>query len=139
MKTKYKRALQNLKDLKKTNNNGAFVPNSKKREIAKEEDIHAIYNNAKYEKSYIRTAIKLFEDYKNFILENFAKNKMQNKSSKKNSYFTEFNNMDNVKNFLLIEKGLIESTFKNRYNLLRRTLIKINGNSNSLINDIKIT
>ena len=39
----------------------------------------------------------------------------------------------------MIEKGLIESTFKNRYNLLRRTLIKINGNSNILINDIKIT
>ena len=57
----------------------------------------------------------------------------------KNYFINEMNNMDNVKNFLLIEKGFIESTFKNRYNLLRRILIKISGNNNSLINDIKIT
>ena len=57
----------------------------------------------------------------------------------KNYFINEMNSMDNVKNFLLIEKGFIESTFKNRYNLLRRILIKISGNNNSLINDIKIT
>lgn len=45
----------------------------------------------------------------------------------KNYFINEMNNMDNVKNFLLIEKGFIESTFKNRDNLLRRILIKISA------------
>ena len=44
----------------------------------------------------------------------------------------------NDKDYLIIERGLSDSTFTNRYNLLRRTLIKLYGNNSSLINDIKI-
>ena len=46
--------------------------------------------------------------------------------------------MNNVRDFLLNERGLTDSTYKNRYNLLRRTLIKLNGNNESLVNDLII-
>ena len=46
--------------------------------------------------------------------------------------------MNNVTDFLLNERGLANTTYKNKYNLIRRTLIKINGNNNDLINDAKV-
>ena len=47
--------------------------------------------------------------------------------------------MKNVKEFLINKKNYTNSTFINRYNLLRRTLIKMaNGHNNNIINDFKI-
>ena len=46
--------------------------------------------------------------------------------------------MKNVKDFLINTKNYTNSTFINRYNLLRRTLIKMDNGNNKLINDLKI-
>ena len=46
--------------------------------------------------------------------------------------------MNNVKDFLINDKNFVSSTFKNRFNLLRRTLIKIKGDAEYLKNDSKI-
>ena len=46
--------------------------------------------------------------------------------------------MNNVKDFLINDKNFVSSTFKNRFNLLRRTLIKIKGGAEYLKNDSKV-
>ena len=46
--------------------------------------------------------------------------------------------MNNVSDFLINIKVLSNITYKNPYNLLRRTLIKINGGKSFLINDNKV-
>ena len=42
--------------------------------------------------------------------------------------------MNNVSEFLINDKGYNNSNYINRYNLLKRTLVKINGGNNDLIN-----
>jgi hypothetical protein len=100
-------------------------------------NITAIYNTKKYNKSYVRTTINLFRDYKEYIdKKNYAK--LNPNKNTMNNYKSQLNDMNNVRDFLLNERGLTDSTYKNRYNLLRRTLIKLNGNNGSLVNDLII-
>ena len=47
------------------------------------------------------------------------------------------NDMSKAREFLFNEKAFMDSTYINRYNLLRRILLKINGNNLHLLNDIK--
>ena len=48
------------------------------------------------------------------------------------------NDMSKVREFLFNEKAFMDSTYINRYNLLRRILLKINGNNLYLLNDIQV-
>ena len=47
--------------------------------------------------------------------------------------------MNNVADFLINIKARSNIIYKNHYNLLGRTLIKINGNESFLINNKKVT
>ena len=100
-------------------------------------NITAIYNTKKYNKSYVRTTINLLRDYKEYIDKKNYVELNPNKNTM-NNYKSQLNDMNNVRDFLLNGRGLTGSTYKNRYNLLRRTLIKLNGNNGSLINDLII-
>ena len=100
-------------------------------------NIATIYNTKNYNKSYVRTTINLFRDYKEYIDKKYCP-KLNHENIKINKYKKHLNDMNNVRDFLLNERGLTDSTYKNRYNLLRRTLIKLNGNNESLVNDLII-
>ena len=100
-------------------------------------NISQIYNPTKYSRSYTSKSIKLYNEYKDFIYKKYkSKNKKLNmKLSSKSRHIYD---MKNVKDFLINTKNYTNSTFINRYNLLRRTLIKMDNGNNKLINDLKI-
>ena len=82
IKSKYKRAINNLNELKnKIKSNGVFITDNKNPKFYIADDIYKLYNDEKYEASYIRTAIKLFKDYQNYISKNFIRNKSNSKIS----------------------------------------------------------
>lgn len=130
------RAIKVLK--RKLSNNEKNKKYLKMNNETETKEMHSIYNTENYNKSYIRTSVKLFQDYKDYISKKITLNKKEEKKKRIKDYNDYLNDMNNVRNFLLYQRGLNDSTYKNRYNPLRRTLFKINGNINNLSNDLKI-
>lgn len=100
--------------------------------------INEIYTPEKYINSYVKTSKSLYKQYEDYINNKISKDRKFN-YNEKNSFINNLNNMNNVSDFLINIKALSNITYKNRYNLLRRTLIKINGGESFLINDKKGT
>ena len=97
-----------------------------------------IYKSEKYSNSYIKKKSKLFNDYKEYINKIYNERMTAGEKAKIFEVKNHLLNMNNVIEFLINEKRYSNTTYTNRYNLLRRTLIKIVGSSYSLINDKKI-
>lgn len=134
---KYNKSNRLIKKLKKN------LKKKKKHSISLDKpkskpDIKKIFNQEKYSQSYISKSIKLFDEYRLFIKQKFKiknSNKEKNEIPYKNIHLYD---MNNVKEFLINTKSYSNSTFINRYNLIRRTLIRMGNGSAKLLNDLKI-
>ena len=138
LKEKYKTATYRIKNLKNDilkKNDDCIYPNNNDKKYKK---INEIYTPEKYINSYIKTSTSLYIQYEDYINNKISKDRKFN-YNEKNSFINNLNNMNNVSDFLIIIKALSDITYKNPYNLLRRTLIKINGCESFLINDKKVT
>ncbi len=139
LKEKYKKATDRIKNLKndilKKNDDCKIYPNNNDKKYKK---INEIYTPEKYINLYIKKSTSLYKQYEDYINNKISKDRKFN-YNEKNSFINNLNNMNNVSDFLINIKALSDITYKKFYNLLRRTLIKINGSESFLINDKKVT
>ncbi len=122
-------------DILKKNDDCKKYPNNNYKRLKK---INEIYTSEKYINSYIKTSTSLYKQYEDYINNKISKDRKFN-YNEKNTFINNLNNMNNVSDFLINIKALSNIAYKNLYNLLRRTLIKINGGESFLINDNKVT
>jgi len=103
------RAIKVLK--RKLSNNEKNKKYLKMNNETETKEMHSIYNTENYNKSYIRTSVKLFQDYKDYISKKITLNKKKEKKKRIKDYNDYLNDMNNVRNFLLYQRGLNDSTY----------------------------